>query len=92
MINNQKMDFIDCGRVTELLLHGLKRQSALPKRILISDPDTNCLRKIAEIAPKLIQSVKNNQEAAQADLDLLAVHLPAIVDVSVEIKNSLLFA
>ncbi len=89
MTNNQKISFIGGGRVTELLLFGLKHKSALPERVLVSDPDASRLKKITEIAPELIQSVKNNQEAAQADLVFLAVHPPVLAEVAEEIKGML---
>lgn len=81
--------FIGSGRLTYLLLVGLKRQFALPYKILVSDPDAKHLQKVAKIMPDRIQSVKNNREATDADLIFLAVHPQVVKEVGAEIQSAL---
>ncbi len=81
--------FIGSGRVSYLLLNGLQRQSALPQKVLISDPDENALKKVTGIAPQRIQAVSENRTAAAADVVFLAVHPPVLETVRQEIKGTL---
>ncbi len=83
------LGFIGGGRVTNLLLAGLKRRAALPEKVLISDPDASRLQTLTAIDLQCIQSVESNREAAQAELVFLAVHPPVIAEVTAEIKDSL---
>lgn len=85
----QILGFIGGGRVTNLLLTGLKRRSALPEKVLVSDPDASRLQKVVAIDPQRIQVVGSNREAAQAELVFLAIHPPVIAEVAAEIKDSL---
>jgi len=81
--------FIGSGRLTYLLLAGLKRQSALPHKILVSDPDAKHLQKVVKIMPDRILPVKNNLEATDADLIFLAVHPQVVKEVGAEIQSAL---
>ncbi|MFA4873689.1 MAG: NAD(P)-binding domain-containing protein [Patescibacteria group bacterium] len=89
MLKTHQMGFIGGGRVTHLLLTGLKRRSALPEKVLVSDPDASHLQKLTAIAPQCIQSVKSNWETAQAELIFLAVHPPVIAEIAAEIREAL---
>lgn len=83
------LGFIGGGRVTNLLLTGLQHRSALPEKVLVSDPDANRLQMLTAIDSQRIQSVASNREAAAAQLVFLAVHPPVITQVTAEIKDSL---
>ncbi len=78
MKNNKTFGFIGGGRVTWMLLERLKRQSYLPAKILVNDPDNVALEKVISIAPISIHSADQTQIAQEADLIVLAVHPPQI--------------
>jgi len=78
MNRDKTFGFIGGGRVTRLLLEGLKRQSVLPGKILVSDPDNQALEKAIAIASANIHSSDLNQIAAESDLIVLAVHPPQV--------------
>lgn len=80
--------FIGSGRVSYLLLNGLQRQSALPQKVMVSDPDENALKKVTGLAPERIQAVSENRVAAAADVVFLAVHPPVLTNVAAEIKEA----
>jgi len=91
----QSFGFIGGGRITQLLLFGLRKGWIHPKRIVISDPSTEELAKLGFMFPRLlnpfITTVRNgNDRAACQNIVFLAVHPPTIPAVAAQIKDSLL--
>ena len=37
----KKISFVGGGRITRILLQGLKRKNALPEKVIVCDPDTS---------------------------------------------------
>jgi pyrroline-5-carboxylate reductase len=69
--------FIGAGRITRIMLEGLRRAGALPARILVHDPSAAAvagLQRFPGVAPATLS------EAAGADLVLAALHPPALVE------------
>ncbi len=89
MYQKSSFGFIGGGRVTYFLLKALKQKNVLPERVIIADPNEAARAKVQEISPEKIRGVRDNKQAAQADLVFLAVHPPIIKDVIDEIKSTI---
>ena len=77
-MDNKTFGFIGGGRITKILLGGLKRANALPKDIIVSDINIDILDSLKEEFPR-IQIVQNeNRLAANQDLVFIATHIPTI--------------
>ncbi len=81
--------FIGGGRVTWLLLQALKEKQALPKKIIVTDPNEAALAKVRSIAPQAIECHAANPKALEAELNFLAVHPPAVAPVLQELRGKL---
>jgi len=79
--------FIGGGRVTRILLGGWARAAALPKRILVHDPDEKALESLAATGVKFERV--SAREAAGADVVFIALHPPAIPAALSEVKSTL---
>jgi pyrroline-5-carboxylate reductase len=69
--------FLGAGRITRIMLEGLRRAGPLPRRILVHDPSP-----AAVAALKALPGVEDATlaQAAAADLVLGALHPPALVE------------
>ncbi len=69
--------FIGAGRITRIVLEGLRRAGALPRRILVHDPNA-----AAVAALQRLPGVEGATlaQAAAADLVLAALHPPALIE------------
>ncbi|MBK7082271.1 MAG: NAD(P)-binding domain-containing protein [Betaproteobacteria bacterium] len=56
--------FIGGGRVTRIMLRGWQRANALPKRIVVSDPDGAVLAKLKADIPAIEIALNDNGKAA----------------------------
>lgn len=81
--------FIGGGRVTRLLLQGLKNKNALPGQIIVADPDTACLEKVQDIVPGAITGSGHSTTLLAADVVFLAVHPPVMQGVCNEIADGI---
>lgn len=84
----QSIGFIGAGRVTRILLEGLRRQSALPPEVRVFDCHQEPIQALQARVPEA-RSVQTAGEAAGAEVVFLAVHPPAMPDAAAGIKNSL---
>ncbi len=69
--------FIGAGRVTRIMLEGLRRVGALPRRVLVHDPRPEAVTALQRIPG--VESATLPQ-AASADLVFAALHPPALVE------------
>jgi pyrroline-5-carboxylate reductase len=88
MNENPSISFIGGGRITWLLLESLHRKGALAANVVVSDPDPEARRKVGAISES-IACTNDNEAAARSDVVFLAVHPPALKQVSSKIANSL---
>jgi pyrroline-5-carboxylate reductase len=88
-MNSRNLGFIGGGRVTRIILEGLRRAGALNARVVVSDPSEPTLAKLRQRLPEIELIAGDNTAAAAQDLVFLAVHPPAITDVAREINGSL---
>lgn len=83
---NYSFGFIGGGRITKIILEGLKRKSSLPKSIIVSDTNNDVLEKLKQLFPN-ITICNDNREPAKQDFVFIALHPPVCKDVLGEIKN-----
>lgn len=86
---DKSVGFIGGGRVTKIILNGLKRAGKMPANIIVSDPSTDVLEILKNDFPEIITVLDNNQKAAAQDIIFIAVHPPVMVEILKEIKPSL---
>lgn len=86
-MNPRTVGFVGAGRVTRLLLAGLRRQGALPAGVAVSDPDPATVERLRATVPEI--EVASTDRLAGRDIVFLAVHPPVIGDVSGAIENRL---
>jgi pyrroline-5-carboxylate reductase len=89
MEDNLSLGFIGGGRVSYLLLEGLKKANSLPEKIIVSDPNSDRSKIFKSISATKIQFSQQNSDALKARIIFLAVHPPLLKEVLVEIKKNL---
>ncbi len=86
---HNKISFIGGGRISYLLLEGLKRESALPDNIIVSDPNLERNKIFKSIDADKIEFTQQNNEPLKSQIIFLAVHPPVIKEVFIEIQKNL---
>ena len=76
-MTKKSLAFIGAGRVTRILLEAWRRDSGLPARVVLCDPDEAARQKSRELFPS-IEIHADNEPALACDLVFLAVHPPVI--------------
>jgi pyrroline-5-carboxylate reductase len=89
MEDNLSLGFIGGGRVSYLLLEGLKKANSLPEKIIVSDPNSDRSEIFKSISATKIQFSQQNSDALKARIIFLAVHPPLLKEVLLEIKKNL---
>lgn len=87
-MSKESIGFVGGGRITRILLTGLKKADKLPDRVLVSDPDEATLTRLQNDFPE-VETACCNAIPALADLVFLAVHPPVVAGVVAEIKDPL---
>ncbi len=80
--------FIGGGRITKIILNGLKRKHKLPSEVFVSDIDDKVLTTLKKGIPE-ITTTKDNKIPASMEILFLSVHPKVIKDVLLEIKDIL---
>ena len=86
---NKSLGFIGGGRVTKIILNGLKKAGKMPTNVVVSDPSDDVLEILKNDFPEIITVLDNNKKAASQDIIFIAVHPPIMVEILEEIKPSL---
>jgi len=87
--DNLSLGFIGGGRVSYLLLEGLKRANKLPQKITVSDPNSSRKEIFTSIDATKIKFSVQNSDSLNSRIIFLAVHPPLLKEVLPQIKNSL---
>jgi pyrroline-5-carboxylate reductase len=85
----KRIHFTGGGRITRILLEGLKRKNALPEFITVCDPDPKTHHSIQELNITGLEVKEKNSAETSADLVFLAVHPPVVKEVMPEILKNL---
>jgi len=89
MENHLSIGFIGGGRVSCLLLDGLKKAEQLPEKIIVSDPNLERKKILNSIDPSRITFSQQNSDAVNSQIIFIAVHPPLIKEVLPQIQNNL---
>jgi len=89
MTEQKTAGFVGGGRVTRIILGGLKKAGRMPARVVASDTNPDALKRLQSGFPDVQTVPNNNREAAAQDLVFLALHPPALAGSLAEIKDSL---
>jgi pyrroline-5-carboxylate reductase len=81
--------FIGGGRITRIMLGGLRRAGKLPANITVSDSNTDVLNSLQQEFPGIVTAPNNNAAAAAQDFVFIALHPPAMSALLSEITGSL---
>jgi len=85
---NKTFGFIGGGRITRILLEGLRRAGKLPHQVIVSDTSTTALENLKAEFPT-VNVVSDNLAPAAQDIVFLALHPPAINSILGEIQPCL---
>ncbi|MEO0184609.1 MAG: NAD(P)-binding domain-containing protein [candidate division WOR-3 bacterium] len=83
---NKSLGFIGGGRVTRIVLGGLKKAGRMPEDIIVSDINAEILQKLKIDFPEIVIAPNDNTAPAEKEIIFLAVHPPAMSSVLNEIK------
>lgn len=87
-MNIESMGFIGAGRVTKIILGGLKKAESISKNIVVSDKDIDALNTLKEEYAE-ISITQDNKQAAMQDLVFVALHPTVIITIIKEIRPHL---
>lgn len=71
---------IGSGRVTRILLEGLAKKNNLPDRIITVDTNEDTLQSLKQSFPMIETKTAIDESVTSADLIIIALHHPAVVD------------
>ena len=71
---------IGAGRVTRILLEGLAKKNNLPDRIITVDTNEDTLQSLKQSFPMIETKTAIDESVTSADLIIIALHPPAVVD------------
>lgn len=86
---NKTIGFIGGGRITRIILTGLKRAGKMPSSVIVSDSNTEVLQKLKEAFPEIEIAPGNNQAPAGQDVVFIALHPPAFAEQEAMLKETL---
>lgn len=88
-MKNKTIGFIGGGRITRILLVAFKHAGVTFKQVQVFDPDEGALANLTSGIPDIITSSDDLKEAAAADVVVLSVHPPVMMETLANIKNVL---
>lgn len=71
---------IGAGRVTRILLEGLKKKNSLPERIMVTDTSRQALDALAAIYPVIETKQEIDTTIGEADFIFVGLHPPAVAE------------
>jgi pyrroline-5-carboxylate reductase len=86
---SKTVGFIGAGRVSRIILGGLKRAARVPAKVVVSDASADALKQLQTLFPEVKTILNGNREAAAQEVVFLGLHPPALPGSLAEIKNSL---
>jgi len=79
------LSFIGAGRVTRIILEGLKRAQHLPDRIIVTDTNSQALSDLAILFPMIETRDVIDETITEADFIFIGLHPPVIADVFIKL-------
>ena len=87
MKTTQTIGFIGGGRITRIFLQGLLNKNVLPKSIKVYDPNEETIQ-VLKSSYSEIESVSSPTETAKAEIVIIAVHPPIVMETLQAIKDT----
>ncbi|MEO0292601.1 MAG: NAD(P)-binding domain-containing protein [candidate division WOR-3 bacterium] len=81
------LGFIGGGRITRIIINGLKRRGKVPGEIVVSDTNIETLQKLQNEFPEITIAPNDNSLPAEKEMVFFAVHPQVTADVLTEIKT-----
>lgn len=88
-MREKSIGFVGGGRITRIILDGLRRAGEQLNDIIVSDTSADAVSRLASAYPEIETVHNDNRQAAGRDIVVLAVHPPVLGDVLSEIAPSL---
>ena len=88
-MKNKTIGFIGGGRITNIFLQAFKNENVSFSKIVIFDPNTECLQKLQNNYSLIECESADIEVASTCDFVILAVHPPIILDILTEIRSFL---
>lgn len=85
----KSIGFIGGGRITRIMLHGLKRSGKLPSEVVVSDVNTDNLNKLRDEFPSIVIAPHDNFKPAACDIVFISLHPPLIGETLPAIQHAL---
>ena len=85
-MKNKTIGFIGGGRITNIFLQAFKNENVSFSKIVIFDPNTECLQKLQNNYSLIECESADIEVASTCDFVILAVHPPIILDILTEIR------
>jgi pyrroline-5-carboxylate reductase len=85
----KNVSFVGGGRITRLLLKGLKRKNEIPEKITVYDPDLKTHQSLKDLNIDSLSVQEKNLGNIPADLVFLAVHPPVVKEAMQKLQNTL---
>ena len=86
---NKTIGFIGGGRITRIILNGLRRAGRMPDRVVVSDASGEALSALKADFPNVTVAPNDNRRAAANDLVFAALHPPVLKENLGQIASSL---
>jgi pyrroline-5-carboxylate reductase len=88
-MSSKTIGFIGGGRVTRIILNGLRRAGQMPDRVVVSDASAEALSALKADFPNVTVAPNDNRRAAANDLVFAALHPPVLKENLGRIASSL---
>jgi pyrroline-5-carboxylate reductase len=88
-MTNRTIGFIGGGRITRIILSGLRRAGQMPDTVVVSDSNGEALNALLAEFPNVVIAPGDNGKAAINDLVFLALHPPVLQENLGRIATSL---
>jgi pyrroline-5-carboxylate reductase len=84
----QSFGFIGGGRITRIILTGLKKAGKLPKTVVVSDANKDVLANLKKDFPLISDAGDDNPKPASCDVVFVSLHPPVLAEALGKIKSS----
>jgi len=85
-MEGSSVGFVGGGRVARIMLEGWRRAGAMPRRVVVSDPNPAALEMLRA---RYRVEPGDNCHAAERGIVLVGLHPPVMADVAAEVRGSL---
>ncbi|MCG6533813.1 MAG: NAD(P)-binding domain-containing protein [Syntrophales bacterium LBB04] len=88
-MDEKTVGFIGAGRITRILMGGLRRAGKLPWKVVVSDTNAEILQTLKNEFSGVDIALNGNRQAASQDLIFIALHPPVMSNSLAEIRSDL---